>query len=121
MRHTYRQGRLAGEIKRIISDMLLHGIKGFELSMMVGITDVEVTSDGSYATIYINIIGNLGSDFVSEQEKEEVLRAFSNVRGHLRKGVASQLRIKHTPELIFKIDTSEDYARHIDSLFDQLT
>ena len=121
MRHSYRQGRLGGEIKRIISDMLLHGIKDFELTKMVGVTDVEVTADGSYATVYINLIGNLSSDFISEQEKKEVLGAFNNARGYIRKGVAAKLQIKHTPELIFKIDASGDYGRHIDSLFDQLT
>ena len=120
MRRSFRQGRLGGEIKRIISDMLIYGIKDFELSRMVGITDVEVTLDGSFATVYINLIGDLDSEYASDQAKQEVIDAFYNARGYIRKGIAAKLQIKHTPDLIFKIDTSGEYARHIDKLFDQL-
>jgi len=120
MRKSYRQGRLSGEIKRIISEMLVHGIKDFELTRMVGVTDVEVTADGSYATVYINLIGDLSPEDTSEQDKKAVIDAFNNVKGYIRKGIASRLQIKHTPELIFKIDSTGEYARYIDKLFDQL-
>ena len=29
--------------------------------------------------------------------------------------------MRHTPELIFKLDSSQDYGRHIDSIIDSLT
>ena len=46
----YRQGRLGEEIRKIISSMLINGIKDPRLGSMISISGVEVTSDGSYAT-----------------------------------------------------------------------
>ena len=48
----YRQGRIGEEIRRIISEMLLSDLKDPRLDSMISITDVEVTKDNSYATVY---------------------------------------------------------------------
>ena len=53
----YRQGRLGEEIRRIISEMLIHGVKDPRLSGMISLTGVEVTSDGSYATCFVSFWG----------------------------------------------------------------
>ena len=54
MGKAYRSERLAGEVKRITGQMLLTGIKDPRITnAMVCVTDAEVTSDGSYATIYV--------------------------------------------------------------------
>ena len=53
----YRQGRLGEEIRKIISSMLLRELKDPRLSAMISITAVEVTSDGSYATVYLSVLG----------------------------------------------------------------
>ena len=47
----YRRGRLGEEIRKIISELLLKELKDPRLSAMISVTAVEVTSDGSYATI----------------------------------------------------------------------
>ena len=53
----HRQGRLGEEIRRIISELLLRGLKDPRLSAMISVTAVEVTSDGSYATVYLSVLG----------------------------------------------------------------
>ena len=53
----YRTKRLGEEIKRIISQLLLTEIKDPRLAgKFISITDVEVTSDGSYATCYVTVM-----------------------------------------------------------------
>ena len=52
----YRQGRLSEEIKKIVGNMLLHQVKDPRLSSMISISDVDVTSDGSYATCYVTVL-----------------------------------------------------------------
>ena len=50
----HRQGRLSEEIKKSISSFLINGAKDPRLtSRIISISEVEVTSDGSYATIYV--------------------------------------------------------------------
>ena len=119
MGRGYRQGRLGEEIKRVISELLFHGLKDPRLSSMVSITAVEVTSDGSYATCYFTVLG-LGSDEENQAKLEDTLAAFNKAKGYIRNEVSRQIKLRHTPELIFKIDKSIEYGRHISSIIDSL-
>ena len=52
-----RTKRIAEEIKKVISSMLISGIKDPRITSMVSVTDVEVTNDLSYAYVYVSILG----------------------------------------------------------------
>ena len=40
--------------------------------------------------------------------------------GFIRKEIGRQIKLRHVPDLIFKIDTSMEYGRHIDKLISEL-
>ncbi len=112
----YRAGRLGGEIRRIVSSMLLTQIKDPRLSSMISITAVEVTSDGSYATCYIQPL-DFSKDPVEKAANEnEILAGLQSASGMFRKEVARQIRMRRVPELIFKIDRSMEYGKHIEDI-----
>lgn len=115
----HRQGRLGEEIKKILSGLLLKELKDPRLSSMISITAVEVTSDGSYATVYISVLG-FNSEDDEHQVKQDALDALRSAKGFIRKDISRQLKLRHTPDLIFKIDKSMEYGRHIDSIIDNL-
>ncbi|MCL1808691.1 MAG: 30S ribosome-binding factor RbfA [Clostridiales bacterium] len=117
MRKTYRQGRLGEEIRKIISDLLLRDIKDPRLSGIVSISAVELTSDGSYATVYVS---SLGSGEGRSGEQADILAAFSSAKGLIRREIGRQVKLKHIPELIFKTDNSMEYGRHITKIIDSL-
>ena len=113
----YRQGRLGEEIRRIISDMIFRELKDPRLKdSMVSVTAVDVTSDGSYATVYLSIFRQAADENEMDEIKEGVLEAMRSAKGFIKKEIGRQIRIKHMPELIFKIDTSLDYGRRMDEL-----
>ncbi len=116
----YRSGRLGEEIRRIVSDLLLREIKDPRLSGIVSISAVDVTEDGSYATVYITKLGSKASEEVSEEEKNEVLAAFKSAKGLIRREIGKQVKLRHVPDLLFKIDSSLEYGRHIAKLIDEL-
>lgn len=58
----YRQGRLGEEIRKIVSELLLRELKDPGLSSMISVTAVEVTSDGSYATVYLSVLSTSGAE-----------------------------------------------------------
>lgn len=116
----YRQGRLGEEIRKIISELLLREIKDPRLSGMVSISAVEVTSDGSYATAYVSVLGLTSSSEASEEEKEEVLAAFRSAKGLIKREIGKQIKLRHVPEVLFKMDTSMEYGRHITKLIHDL-
>ena len=115
----YRQGRLSEEIKKSISKFLINGAKDPRLtSRIITITGADVTSDGSYATVYISLLCLADED--KSQVYEEVLAGFNKARGAIRTQVSRDIKMRHTPELIFKIDTSLDYGSHIDSIIEEI-
>jgi ribosome-binding factor A len=116
----YRQGRLGEEIRRIISDLLLKEIKDPRLSGIVSISAVEASEDGSYATVYVTKLGSKASEETSEEEKREVLAAFQSAKGLIRREIGRQIKMRHVPELAFKMDTSLEYGRRISKIIDTL-
>ena len=117
MGRGYRPDRIGEEIRRIISDLLLHGLKDPRLHSLISITAVDVTSDYSYATVYFTV---LGTQSQAQEKLEDVIAGFESSKGFIRSKIGSALRLKHTPELIFKVDRSQEYGRHIDEIIETL-
>lgn len=114
----HRQGRLGEEIKKILSDMLLKELKDPRLSAMISITAVEVTSDGSYATVYLSVLGFGGAD--DEKSQKDALEALRSAKGFIRNEIGRKIKLRHVPDLVFKIDHSMEYGRHISEIIDDL-
>ena len=77
---------------------------------MVTVRAVRVSPDLSLAKTYVSIFPSA--------KAEEVMKTLNDnikvLRGELGHLVAKQLRI--VPEIVFYLDTSLDYAEHIDEL-----
>ena len=116
----YRQGRLGEEIRRIISEMLIHGVKDPRLSGMISLTGVEVTSDGSYATCFVSILGLNQNQEERQKKAEDVLAGLNSAKGLFKREIGHQIKLRHVPELIFKIDESLEYGRHISEIIGTL-
>ena len=121
MSKGHRTEQVGGEIKKIISEMLLKDIKDPRLDRMISITAVDVSEDLGYANVYIDVLTGNG---ISEEEKKEieddVLEGFESCNGHIRKEVSRKLRVRHAPELTFRIDRSMEYGSHIDKMLKDL-
>lgn len=118
MAKGYRQGRLGEEIKKVISDLLLRELKDPRLQTgLTSVSAVEVTSDGSYATVYISV---LGTDHDDREALEDVLAALRSAKGLIRREIGKQIKLRHIPDLLFKADQSMEYGRHIEEIIDSL-
>ena len=117
----YRQGRLGEEIRKVISEMLLREIKDPRLSSgMISISDVDVTSDGSYATCYVTVLTAGKDEEAKREEEEQVIEGLKSAKGLIKKEIGRQIKLRHIPELLFKIDTSMEYGRHISEVINKL-
>lgn len=112
----YRQGRLGEEIKKILSQMLLKELKDPRLEGMISITDVDVTGDNSYATCYITILDLAGDEDRKAQKEKDVLDGLKSAEGKIRHKIGREIKLRHVPELLFKIDRSMEYGRHMDEV-----
>ncbi|MDO4517805.1 MAG: 30S ribosome-binding factor RbfA [Bacillota bacterium] len=112
----YRQSRIGEEIRKIISDMLFSGLKDPRLNPMVSITAVEVSGDNSYATVYFSSMEISNNEEEARKQQEEVLEGFEKAKGYIRREIGKKMKLRHTPELVFKIDHSMEHSRHIESI-----
>lgn len=112
----YRQDRIGEEIRRIISSMLLTGLKDPRLSAMVTINAVDVTRDGSYATCYVTLITATKDEDQLRREQSEVIDGLNSAKGTIKRQLGREMRLRHIPELIFKMDLSMEYGRHINEV-----
>lgn len=93
-----RSKRISEEIKKVLSNMISLGeIKDPRINTMVSITEVEVTSDLSFAYVYISVFGG---------NEEETLKGLQNAKGYVRKEIGKRVKLRHSPQVIFKIDKS---------------
>lgn len=121
MTRNFRKERIGEEIKKIVSSMLLRGdIKDPRVTGLVSITAVDVTRDGSYATLYITSFGNVKDEEAREAQNAEVLEGLEHAKGLIRREISKDLKLRHTPELRFAIDDSYEKGLHMDELLDSL-
>ena len=105
-----RQLKVAREIQKDLAEIIRSkGMAAFD-GAMVTVSEVRVSPDLSLAKVFVSIFPSAKADTVMQLLQDNV-RA---LRGELGRLVAKQLRI--VPELTFLLDTSLDYAEHIDEL-----
>ena len=105
--------RLQAEIQRIVSELLIEGLKDPRIDPMTSVSKVELSNDTSVATIYFSIYG-------SQKTKEDTLNALENAKGYIRSRLAKVLEIRQVPELRFKIDESVEYSIEIQKILNKL-
>ena len=105
-----RQLKVARELQRYLAEILRsRGMAAFGGAMLT-VSEVRISPDLSIAKVYVSV-------FPSDKQKEvmETLeQEKKSIRGELGRQVAKQLRI--VPELDFYLDSSLDYAEHIEQL-----
>ena len=121
MGRSHRPERLGEEIRKTVSEMLVRGdLKDPRFGKgMIGLSGVDVTRDGSYATLYITCLSYSGKS-LSEEDKKDVLSAFESSQGYIRSAVDRAVKVRHVPALIFKFDESYEYGAKMDRILDEI-
>ena len=105
-----RQLKVGRELQKHLAEIIrAKGMAAFG-GALVTVSEVRVSPDLSVAKVFVSI-------FPSEKQGPVMQLLEENnkaLRGELGHRVAQQLRI--VPELNFLLDTSLDYAQHIDEL-----
>lgn len=108
-----RVRRVAEQIKKDVSQIISVELKDPRVAGMTSITDVQLSRDLKYASIYVSILG-------SDQEKEETLQTLIRASKFIRGEIGKRVRLRYTPELNFYLDTSIEYGAHIESVLKSL-
>lgn len=105
-----RQLKVSREIQKDLAEIIRSkGMAAFN-GAMVTVSEVRVSPDLAVAKIYVSVFPSSKATDVMKILENNV----KSYRGELGRLVAKQFRL--VPELVFYLDTSLDYAEHIDEL-----
>ena len=99
--------RLDAQLREEISSLLLRGeIKDPRVSNFLSINRVDVSSDLSYAKVYV-------STFLSDAQLEKGVDGLNNAAGFIQSAIAKKLRIRKFPKFTFVVDKGMKEGFHM--------
>lgn len=102
--------RLASLIQRELASIVNQSVKDKSFGY-INLTEVKVTKDLSFATVYFTILSDEAP--VIDKAKEAIEAAKVTIRMELAKKIKN---IRKIPDLIFKYDEALAYGNHIDKI-----
>jgi len=112
MSTSRRPKRVAQQIQHEISHILARDLKDRRVGMIT-VTGVDVSPDLRHARVFVSIMGK-------DSEKDETMKTLRRAAGWIRHELGQRIRMKFLPEIVFTMDTSQEYGEKIDRLLDEL-
>jgi ribosome-binding factor A len=113
MPEGFRRTDRVGDLMRgEIADVLLRRVKDPRIGF-VTVTGVKVSPDLRHATVFVSLL--------DERAVAETLAALERASGFVRAELGRRMRLKYTPELLFKHDTTPSRAAHLEAVLDELS
>ncbi|MDY7094313.1 MAG: 30S ribosome-binding factor RbfA [Acidobacteriota bacterium] len=107
-----RTDRVAELLRAELSDLLLHRVKDPRVKL-VSISTVEVNADLSRAVIGVSALGE-------EDQRQQAVDALIHASGYLRTQLSKRLRLRTTPELVFRLDRGAEHSQRISEILENL-
>jgi ribosome-binding factor A len=102
-----RTDRVGAELRRELGTLVHAAVRDHGLPSC-SVSDVEVTRDLDFATVWVTAL-------LPDQSKEAV-KALNELSVEFRRTLSRQMRLRRVPELRFKYDDSVDKGERIDHL-----
>lgn len=109
----YRIDRVSEDIKREVIAIVRELKDPRVMEKMLTVVRVEVSSDASYAKVYISALEGL-------ETAKEAVKGLKNATGYIRREVGKRLHLRKTPELLFVADDSIEHGMNIVKIMDNL-
>ena len=111
-RNNNRMGRIDEEYRKELSQIISYDLKNPNVTGMISVTKVKVTTDLKYAKVYVSILNS--------KNIKETIDGLKKSSGFIRSELAKRINLRNTPELIFEIDDSIEYGAKIDSILKEI-
>jgi ribosome-binding factor A len=100
--------RVNEAVREVLSMAITNDLKDPRIGF-VTVTSVDTSPDLRHSHVYVSVLGD-------DREREDSLAGLASAHGYLQARVASELRLKHTPQLDFRFDDSIDRGLRIERL-----
>jgi len=108
----YHRERLADAMREEISAIVEGELSDPRIGLAT-VTDVQIVGDGKQAFVLVHVIGN------AEEEKNSIA-GLEAAKGYIKHQLIDRLKIRHSPELHFRLDRSQQFETRIDSLLERV-
>lgn len=109
----HRIDRISEDIKREIIAVVRELKDPRVMDKLLTVVRVEVSSDASFAKVYISAMEGLDT-------ARTAVKGLESATGYIRKEVGKRLRLRKTPELKFIADNSIEHGMNITKIMDDL-
>jgi ribosome-binding factor A len=103
-----RMRRVNEAVREVLSAAITNDLKDPRVGF-VTVTAVDTSPDLRHAHVYVSVLGD-------ERARGDSLAGLESSHGYLQGRVASELRLKNTPQLDFRYDDSADRGMRITEL-----
>ncbi len=107
-----RVDKIAHAIKKEVSTIVHSELNDPRLGF-VTITEVEMSPDLRVAKVSFSVLGK-------EEEFKKSKEALDSSSGFIRKLIAERIKLRFTPEFIFKIDKSIEYSVRVEEILNKI-
>ena len=108
-----KMARVNSALKREIGDLITTWLLDPRVSQLTSVSRVTTARDFGRATVYVAILG-------SEAEQTETLTALKSGRVALRHMLKNRMRMRHIPQLTFKLDEAQDKGADVLAILDEV-
>ena len=108
---TERMRRVNESVRHVVSEALPE-LKDPRIGF-VTVTGVQTSPDLRHARVFVSVLG-------SERTRERSVEALQAAHSFLQTRLASELRMKRTPQLTFEYDPSVERGVRVSRLIDEL-
>jgi ribosome-binding factor A len=105
-----RMRRVDAAVRQVVGDAVAQDLKDPRVGF-VTVTDVKTSPDLRHARVFVSVLG-------TPDERAASLQGLRSAQGYLQRQVARELRLKHTPELVFINDDTTEKAFRLEALMD---
>ena len=112
MSRFQRSDRVKEVVRRAISQIIENELWDERVNG-VTVTGVDVSRDLKYAKVYFSILGD-------DQAISDASDALNSAAGLLRSRLGDAIRLRYTPELQFRYDSTLANGMHMDRLLEEL-
>lgn len=98
-----RAARVGDQMKEEIADIIMRKIKDPRIGF-VTVTDVEVADDLRNAKVFVSVYGG---------DRDRTLKGLESATAFIRSELGRRMRLKFTPELLFRFDSTVEQGAHI--------
>lgn len=105
MQQYRRTDRLGDQIRAEVADIIAKKLKDPRVGF-VTVMSVDVSADLRHAKVYVSILGD-------EKTQTESMKGLNSATGFVRGEIGRRIKIKFTPDIVFRLDNSLEQAAHV--------